>query len=142
MRMYSGWNFSLYHRQSYYGIFNKDNLHKVHGGPEYDIFLLCTRICTNQHNKRLFSNSFIIFLVPAWLENMVQKCAEGQYTIPAPSPPLPGIQLTGAFNVYCFVYLFLISPIDRQTVGKRKKLYLVIMVRPALNMASMKLSFL
>ena len=38
--------------------------------------------------------------------------------------------------------LFLISPIGLQTVGKQMKLDLVIMVRPALNMASMILSFL
>ena len=38
MRMYSGWNFSRYYRPSCYGLFNKDNLHEVHEGPQYDIF--------------------------------------------------------------------------------------------------------
>ena len=34
-------------------------------------FLGCSCICTHQHNKSLFSNSFIIFLMPTWIENMV-----------------------------------------------------------------------
>ena len=34
-------------------------------------FLGCSCICTNQHNKSLFSNSSIIFLMPTWIENMV-----------------------------------------------------------------------
>ena len=43
-----------------------------HEGPQYDSFFLgCSCICTNQHNKSLFSNSFIIFLMPTWIENMV-----------------------------------------------------------------------
>ena len=36
-----------------------------------NIFLGCSYICTNQHNKSLFSNSFIIILMPTWIENMV-----------------------------------------------------------------------
>ena len=47
-----------------------DNLHEVHEGPQY-AFLGCSCICTNQHNKSLFSNLFIIFLMPTWIENMV-----------------------------------------------------------------------
>ena len=39
------------------------------------------------------------------------------------------------------IYLFWIIPIGRQTVGKQMKLDLVIMVRSALNLAIMKLSF-
>ena len=31
-------------------------------------FLGCSWICTNQNNKSLFSNSFIIFLMPTWIE--------------------------------------------------------------------------
>ena len=39
---------------------------------QYDSFFLgCSYICTNQHNKSLFSNSFIIILMPTWIENMV-----------------------------------------------------------------------
>ena len=34
-------------------------------------FLGCSCICTNQHNKSLFSHSSIIFLMPTWIENMV-----------------------------------------------------------------------
>ena len=34
-------------------------------------FLGYSCICTNQHNKSLFSNLFIIFLMPTWIENMV-----------------------------------------------------------------------
>ena len=78
MRMDSGWKFSRYHRPSCYGLFIKDNLHEVHEllGPQYDIvfFLGYSCICTNQHNKSLFSDSFIIFLMPtSWIENMVLK---------------------------------------------------------------------
>ena len=36
-------------------------------------FLGCSCICTNQHNKSLFSNSFIICLMPTWIENMVER---------------------------------------------------------------------
>ena len=31
-------------------------------------FLGCSCICTNQHNKSLLSNSFIIFLMHTWIE--------------------------------------------------------------------------
>ena len=34
-------------------------------------FLGCSWICTIQYNKSLFSCSFIIFLMPTWIENMV-----------------------------------------------------------------------
>ena len=58
------------YRPSCYGLFIKDNLHEVHEGPQYD-FLGCSCICTNQHNKSLFSNLFIIFLMPTWIENIL-----------------------------------------------------------------------
>ena len=45
---------------------------EVHEGPQYDSFFLgCSCICTNQHNKSIFSNSSIIFLMPTWIENLV-----------------------------------------------------------------------
>ena len=41
-------------------------------------FLGCSCICTNQHNKSLFSNSFIICLMPTWIENMVERGTWGR----------------------------------------------------------------
>ena len=64
--------FFTYYRPSCYGLFNKDNLHEVHEGPQYDSFFLgCSWMCTIQYNKSLFSCLFNIFLMPTWIENMV-----------------------------------------------------------------------
>ena len=107
MRMFSGGNFSRYRRPSCYGIFNKDNLHEVHEGPQY-----------NKKKSRMFLHlykstqkfifKFIYHIVDAHIDrkygfknvprgrglvkkNMargagtMQNSAEGRSTIPAPS---------------------------------------------------------
>ena len=76
MRMYSGWNFARYYRPSCYGLFNKDNLHEVHEGPQYDSFFLgCSCICTNQHNKSLF---FLIHLSYFWCPHGLKIWFKGE----------------------------------------------------------------
>ena len=49
---------------------------------------------------------------------------------------------TPKFRLKYPIYLFLMSRIGHQTVDKQMKSDVVIMVRPALMMATMKLSFL